>query len=202
MDTTFQGFRVGRDGVPWASAPEDRTAPNDGITRHPNPPWLSSRCRESNGLPSGPAYVVSVSRGRRLIHTPGTPWRCQTQQRATQSATDLHSSSNVLAMAPVACQPQYPRACLDHGRIVGHRKQPTTVHAYGPKRRPAQNKRQRIDRIRRSLPQAPHSTLAVRPRGTLPCPPRPERDGGGWVRRCAWIGEQDSRHIAGRLVIQ
>ena len=99
---TFQGFRVGRDGMPWASAPEDRTAPNDGITKHPNPPWLPSRCRESNGLPSGPAWCQqrppSDSHAR-----PSLAMSNPAESRPI--STNLHSSSDVLAMAPVACQP-------------------------------------------------------------------------------------------------
>jgi hypothetical protein len=124
-DSFHQGFRVGLDGAPGASAPGGRTAPNDGITNHPKPPWLSSRRRESHGLRPAPP---TVSRGRRLIHTP-----CQARLGHVKPSISNQppiSWLQVLAIRrPDRAIEHNQHACMSGGRIVGHRTQPTTVHA-------------------------------------------------------------------------
>ncbi len=125
-----------------------------------------------------------VSRGRRLIHTPGPPWRCQTQQRAAQSAPiSIHRPMSwrwlqwLANTIPWSMPGPWPdrgpsettnnRACL-RAKTAACSKQTSTHRCC-------------TDQIRRLLPQTPHTPpLAVRPGGALPCLPRPERDGGGW----------------------
>ena len=204
----FQDFRVGRDGMPWASAPEDRTAPNDGITKHPNPPWPWHQAGAVSPTGFRPA-PPGVSRGRRLIHTPGTPWRCQpqqTEQRAAQSATNLHSSSDVLAMAPVACQPH----ALEHAWTtagswaIGNNQQPCMPEGQNGGLLKTNVDAQVLDRSDQKIATTnpTHSSTRCSSWGCIVLSSTLRTGWWGVARLRAWIGEQDPRHIAGRLLVQ